>query len=107
MPVLAVVGFVVLRECRLVAVLQKSCCLEPRACVITAITVIVFTHDDGYLHEDVAGGPTLGGGPSVQDIIQTSGSRALATRCFPISLWVGGFLPCFASLRDQMLVWDT
>lgn len=56
MLVLAAVGFVVLRGCRLVAVLQRNCCLEPRAPVITTITVIVFADDDGYLHEDVAGG---------------------------------------------------
>lgn len=36
-------GFVVLRGCRLVSLLQRNCCLQPRACVITTATVMLFT----------------------------------------------------------------
>lgn len=34
-----------LRGCRLVAVLERNCCLYPTVCVITTIIVIVFTEE--------------------------------------------------------------
>lgn len=34
-----------LRGCRLVAVLERNCCLQPTVCVITTIMVIVFTEE--------------------------------------------------------------